>query len=55
MLLATSELAHEDPAIYSELGNFDIEKKIGKGQFSEVYKARCLLNNRVIALKKVQV
>ncbi|XP_072176563.1 serine/threonine-protein kinase Nek7-like isoform X2 [Diadema setosum] len=40
---------------YSCLGNFDIEKKIGKGQFSEVYKARCLLNNRVIALKKVQI
>ncbi|XP_041481598.1 serine/threonine-protein kinase Nek7-like isoform X1 [Lytechinus variegatus] len=50
-----SELAHEDPAMYSELSNFNIEKRIGKGQFSEVYRARCLVNDKVMALKKVQI
>lgn len=40
---------------YSDLSNFLIEKKIGRGQFSEVYRATCLLDNRQVALKKVQV
>ncbi|XP_048022259.1 serine/threonine-protein kinase Nek6 [Megalobrama amblycephala] len=40
---------------YSDLSNFLIEKKIGRGQFSEVYRATCLLNNRQVALKKVQI
>ncbi|XP_051536810.1 serine/threonine-protein kinase Nek6-like isoform X1 [Myxocyprinus asiaticus] len=38
----------------SMLSNFRIEKKIGRGQFSEVYKATCLLDNQQVALKKVQ-
>ena len=37
------------------LADFQIEKKIGRGQFSEVYKATCLLDRRTVALKKVQV
>lgn len=37
------------------MANFQIEKKIGRGQFSEVYKARCLLEGQLVALKKVQV
>lgn len=37
------------------MSNFLIEKKIGRGQFSEVYKATCLLDNQQVALKKVQV
>ena len=41
--------------IYGALRNFEIEKKIGRGQFSVVYKARCLVDNSAIALKKVQV
>ncbi|KAG7230604.1 hypothetical protein INR49_025321 [Caranx melampygus] len=32
-----------------------IEKKIGRGQFSEVYRARYLLDNTSVALKKVQI
>lgn len=40
---------------YGRLANLKIEKKIGRGQFSVVYRARCLLDNSVIALKKVQV
>ncbi|XP_042634614.1 serine/threonine-protein kinase Nek6-like isoform X1 [Cyprinus carpio] len=40
---------------YSLTSNFIIEKKIGRGQFSEVYKATCLLNNQQVALKKVQI
>lgn len=39
----------------SMLSNFRVEKKIGRGQFSEVYKATCLLDNQQVALKKVQV
>ncbi|XP_029641083.1 serine/threonine-protein kinase Nek7-like isoform X3 [Octopus sinensis] len=38
----------------SMLANFDVEKKIGKGQFSEVYRARSRPNGSVVALKKVQ-
>ncbi|KAK4313683.1 hypothetical protein Pmani_014972 [Petrolisthes manimaculis] len=42
-------------SIYGTLSNFDIEKKIGKGQFSVVYKARCKVDQEVVALKKVQI
>lgn len=37
------------------LADFQIEKKIGRGQFSEVYRATCLLDRKPVALKKVQV
>lgn len=40
---------------YGTLTNFEIEKKIGRGQFSVVYKARCVADNSIVALKKVQV
>ena len=40
---------------YCRLCNFEIEKKIGRGQFSVVYRARCKLNNQIVALKKIQV
>lgn len=40
---------------HNSLANFQIEKKIGRGQFSEVYQARYLLGNTSVALKKVQV
>ncbi|XP_073212858.1 serine/threonine-protein kinase Nek7 isoform X2 [Lepidochelys kempii] len=39
---------------YNTLANFRIEKKIGRGQFSEVYRATCLLDGVPVALKKVQ-
>lgn len=42
-------------SIYGTLSNFDIEKKIGKGQFSVVYRARCKVDHAVVALKKVQI
>ena len=41
--------------IYMNLGNFEIGKKIGKGQFSEVYRAKNKINGSTVALKKVQV
>lgn len=41
--------------LYGTLANFEVEKKVGKGQFSEVYKARCKVDGSVVALKKVQV
>lgn len=40
---------------HNELQNFEIQKKIGRGQFSVVYKARSLISNCIVALKKVQV
>lgn len=40
---------------YSQLANFEIEKKIGRGQFSTVFRARCRKNGTTVALKKVQV
>ena len=40
---------------YGCLACFELEKKIGKGQFSEVVRARCNSDNSVVALKKVQV
>ena len=40
---------------YCRLANFEIEKKIGRGQFSVVYRARCRTTGSVVALKKVQV
>lgn len=40
---------------YNALCNYFIEKKIGRGQFSEVYRATCLLDNKLTALKKVKV
>lgn len=40
---------------YNSLANFAIEKKIGRGQFSEVYRATYILDHTPVALKKVQV
>ena len=41
--------------LYGRLTNFEIERKIGKGQFSVVYRARCKMDGTIVALKKVQV
>jgi len=40
---------------YATLANLEIEKKIGKGQFSEVYRARSKIDGSIVALKKVQI
>ncbi|VDK87184.1 unnamed protein product, partial [Onchocerca ochengi] len=49
--MSTNDLS----AKYGRLDAFEIEKKIGKGQFSEVYKARCKEDGSYVALKKVQI
>ncbi|TRY63401.1 hypothetical protein TCAL_03554 [Tigriopus californicus] len=49
-----SQLSSSD-SIYGKLQNFNIEKKIGKGQFSVVYRATCHIDGRTVALKKVQI
>jgi serine/threonine protein kinase len=41
--------------IYGDLSNFDTEKQIGQGQFSQVFKARCRVDNRVVALKRMKI
>ena len=40
---------------YSHLENISAQKRIGRGQFSVVYRARCLTDGAIVALKKVQV
>lgn len=45
----------DDDSVYSTLSNFVVEKKIGRGQFSVVYRGRCVANDQIVALKKVQV
>lgn len=49
------ETNEEQENPFSRLANFEILKKIGQGQFSSVYKARCKINNQVVAMKKVKV
>jgi NIMA (never in mitosis gene a)-related kinase len=41
--------------LYGSLENFHIEKQIGQGQFSQVFKAKCLIDHRVVALKRMKV
>jgi len=43
------------PEEYNTLANFKVGKKIGKGQFSEVYKAHSSCDDQQVALKKVQL
>ena len=40
---------------YSFLACFQVERKIGKGQFSEVFRGKCIPLNAVVAVKKVQI
>lgn len=40
---------------YRSLSLFEVERKIGKGQFSVVYRARCKTDGSIVALKKVQI
>ena len=49
------ELYEESILGYDTLSNFVVGKKIGKGQFSEVYKAQSKCDGRIVALKKVQL
>ena len=40
---------------YGALAGFSIDKKIGKGQFSVVHRARANHDDKTVALKKVQI
>lgn len=44
-----------DKEYYNTLANFQIECRIGRGEFSEVWKAKCTVDDRPVALKKVQI
>ena len=54
-------LSNNNPAflnkqhLYGSLANFETEKQIGQGQFSQVFKAKCLVDNKVVALKRMKV
>lgn len=50
-----SEDGSSSNSMYGTLAAFTIDKKIGKGQFSEVYRVICKATNAVLALKKVQI
>eukprot|EP00128_Syssomonas_multiformis_P019039 Colp12_sorted_trinity150504_noHs@25664 len=43
------------PSPYCTMKNFKLVKKIGRGQFSVVYKALSVCDNTMVALKKVQI
>jgi len=43
------------PPEYESLSNFEIGRKIGKGQFSEVYRALSKCDGQKVALKKIQL
>ena len=45
----------DSTSMYGTLAAFEMDKKIGKGQFSEVYRVVCKATSKVLALKKVQV
>ena len=47
--------AAEEAAQYSSLENFELGRKIGKGQFSEVLSGRNRLTGKMVALKKIEV
>ncbi|XP_040582471.1 serine/threonine-protein kinase Nek7 isoform X2 [Lepeophtheirus salmonis] len=49
------EFTNQEDSIYGKLENFNVEKRIGKGQFSVVYRAKCKVDKRTVALKKVQI
>lgn len=53
--IVSTAMASSDEEIYGTLSNFEIEKKIGRGQFSVVYRAKCVANDQIVALKKVQI
>lgn len=40
---------------YGDLNNFTVDRKIGKGQFSVVYRAKAEHDSMTVALKKVQI
>lgn len=40
---------------YANLESFSVDRKIGKGQFSVVYRAKAHHNQGIVALKKVQI
>ncbi|RWS14789.1 serine/threonine-protein kinase Nek7-like isoform X2 [Dinothrombium tinctorium] len=56
-LLATKEgeMLVSCNTIKGSLSNFAIQKRIGKGQFSEVFKAKCLQTGETVALKKISI
>ena len=50
---ALAQVSDANP--YCTLANFEIEKKIGQGQFSAVFRAKCKINQQQVALKKVKI
>lgn len=54
-LTLTNNTLSDYTITYGSIECFELEKKIGKGQFSEVYRAKCLANDEIVALKKIQV
>lgn len=49
------QMSSSNNSIYGRLDNFEIDRKIGKGQFSVVYRAKSKADGVAVALKKVQI
>ena len=47
----------EEYSPYNTVASYKVEKKIGRGQFSVVYRAKCLCDPELstVAMKKIQV
>ncbi|KAJ1499319.1 Serine/threonine-protein kinase Nek7, partial [Coelomomyces lativittatus] len=50
-----SKLDLKETTHISELGKFQVDKKIGKGQFSTVYRAKNIETGQWVALKNMQM
>ncbi|OAF69143.1 Protein kinase [Intoshia linei] len=44
-----------DMSMYANIDNLKMGKKIGQGQFSVVYRSKCSVNSKNVALKKIQI
>ena len=48
-------IINNNQQIYGCLSNFEIERQIGQGQFSQVFRAKCLIDGATVALKKMKL
>jgi NIMA (never in mitosis gene a)-related kinase len=54
-IIEKGDVEEKLPEVIKELSKYEVEKKIGKGQFSTVYRAKNTENGKIVALKAMQV
>lgn len=52
---ARGAINNNNQQIYGCLSNFEIERQIGQGQFSQVFRAKCPIDGATVALKKMKI